>query len=161
MFSVLWSFTHHWSVGAQGTKRRIRRATGSCIVNLRFVEVNDWFSSRYQDDTFIITSQNGSASFAFKGTGVWLFGAKRINHGNYSVTLDDTSPQVFDGNDANGKEQTAVARPLCLIGPVGKFQTLLFGASSLSHDNHNVVVTNLPINVNKSFVDLDFVCSPN
>ncbi|KLO14587.1 hypothetical protein SCHPADRAFT_903125 [Schizopora paradoxa] len=104
-------------------------------------DTEDSQGGRYQDGTFIVSSKNGSASFAFKGTAVWLFGAKRSNHGNYSVTLDDVSPsQVFDGNNANGE-----------------FRTLLYGASGLSFGDHKVVITNLLTNVTEPFVDLDFI----
>ncbi|KLO14588.1 hypothetical protein SCHPADRAFT_303802 [Schizopora paradoxa] len=94
----------------------------------------------YQDGTFITTTVNGStASFSFDGTGIWLFGAKRGNHGNYSVTLDGNT------NTFSGTSDTDV------------LQTPLFGASNLSHGLHNIVLTNVPLSSSHDFTDLDYV----
>lgn len=39
----------------------------------------------------------GQASFSFNGTAVYIFGAKRGNHGHYIVTIDNGEAQRYDG----------------------------------------------------------------
>ncbi|KAK6995998.1 hypothetical protein R3P38DRAFT_3424461 [Favolaschia claudopus] len=57
-------------------------------------------ASKYSDGTFTLSTAKGSsASLTFTGNRVWIFGAKRGNHGLYSVTLDKTNTN-YDGFSA-------------------------------------------------------------
>ncbi|KIY48527.1 hypothetical protein FISHEDRAFT_73497 [Fistulina hepatica ATCC 64428] len=80
----------------------------------------------YTDETFTLTNTSGAyASFLFNGTGVQIYGAKRNNHGQYTVSLDNGTENVFDGYSATNL-----------------FQQVLYSASSLSDVKHTVVITN-------------------
>jgi hypothetical protein len=84
-----------------------------------------------------------SATFSFNGTGIWLFGAKRGNHGLYNITLDG-STTTLSGFAADP----------------GIFQTPLFGQSHLKNTLHTITLTNAGANPNRylDFLDLDYVC---
>jgi hypothetical protein len=86
--------------------------------------------------TLFLRYQNASASFSFNGTGVYLYGAKRGNHGSYSVSIDD---RVTPGLNGDGGDQ---------------YQTLLYGKSDLPYGLHRVVVTNTAAPL---WLDIDFV----
>lgn len=82
------------------------------------------------------TQVNGATvTFAFNGTGIQLFGAKRSNHGAYQVTIDGNS---FPPGSGAGPDE---------------FQTLLFTTTSLTPGLHKLVLTNQE----DKFFDLDFV----
>ncbi|KAJ7041158.1 hypothetical protein C8F04DRAFT_1391271 [Mycena alexandri] len=101
----------------------------------------DPLASSYSNGTFTLcTTQGSSATFAFTGTQVFVFGAKRSNHGPYSVTLDGTST-LFDGFSAN---------------PAGVFSTL-FASDVLPQGQHTVTVTNQLNNTALPFLDIDFI----
>ncbi|KAJ6542738.1 hypothetical protein B0H19DRAFT_1267956 [Mycena capillaripes] len=96
-------------------------------------------SSYSNNGTFTLcTTQGSSATFTFNGTRVYVFGAKRPNHGPYSITLDGV-PTLLDGfsND-----------------PV--FGTL-FVSDVLPQAQHKVTLTNQVTDPNKQFLDLDFI----
>ena len=94
---------------------------------------------RYSDGTFTLTQDNGAnASFAFFGTGVQIYGAKRSNHGLYQVTIDSVVYPSVTG--------AAPVTPL--------FQTSLFSTIALHPGYHTVTITNLQA----LFLDVDFVC---
>lgn len=100
---------------------------------------------RYSDATFTLCTANGaSATFTFNGTDIWIFGAKRDNHGPYTVTLDGS---VI--------EQAGFA-----VLP-GVFQTPLFVSAGLQNKQHTVVITNTQTDDTKKFLDIDFVCACN
>ncbi|KAF8328062.1 uncharacterized protein EI90DRAFT_1594889 [Cantharellus anzutake] len=43
----------------------------------------------HRNGTAVISSTPGAiATFEFSGTGIWDYGARRDNHGNYTVSLD-------------------------------------------------------------------------
>ncbi|KAF8315860.1 hypothetical protein DL93DRAFT_2078580 [Clavulina sp. PMI_390] len=98
---------------------------------------NEW--SSYNNHTAIATPNNGDeVTLNFYGTGVWLYGARRGNHGPYSVTLDGTN------TTGQGEASPDV------------FNSLLFGASSLSRSSHTVVLRNEGSGSN-NWLDLDYV----
>ncbi|KAJ7482211.1 hypothetical protein B0H11DRAFT_1862898 [Mycena galericulata] len=101
---------------------------------------NDPLASDYSNNgTFTLcTTQGSAATFTFNGTQVFVHGAKRSNHGPYSVTLDGTST-LFDG----------FADP-----PI--FSTL-FVSSVLSQGLHTVTVTNELNDTTRPFLDIDFI----
>ncbi|KAJ7875322.1 hypothetical protein B0H14DRAFT_3130764 [Mycena olivaceomarginata] len=103
-------------------------------------KTTDSLASSYSNGgTFTLcTTQGSSATFTFNGTQVYVFGAKRGNHGPYSVTLDGTQT-LFDGFSA-----TAI------------FGTL-FVSDVLKQGKHTVTVTNQLTDTTKPFLDLDFI----
>jgi hypothetical protein len=64
------------------------------------------------------------ATFSFNGTAIWLFGAKRTNHGLYNVTLDEVV------STSSGSVDGAI------------FQIPLFSASKLTNTLHTVTLMN-------------------
>lgn len=91
--------------------------------------------------TFTTTSNLASAVFTFNGTAIWIFGAKRDNHGPYNVTLDGQT------TDDNGYDPN----------PPGQFQTPLFSATGLSPGQHVVSIGNTPPSTQQLYLDVDFV----
>jgi hypothetical protein len=73
----------------------------------------------------------------FNGTGVYLYGANRIDHSTYSVTLD--GGLVANRNGA-AKEDV--------------YQTLLYGNSTLNYGTHHITLANTGA---PSFMDLDYI----
>ncbi|KAF7342203.1 hypothetical protein MVEN_01808200 [Mycena venus] len=95
--------------------------------------------SKYSDGTFTLSTEKGSsASFTFTGNQVWIYGAKRGNHGPYSVTIDKTTSQ-FDGFSAKDDF------------------TDLFDSGSLTQGQHTVVITNQQKDSKKPFLDIDYI----
>ena len=88
--------------------------------------------------------QGNYMTFTFNGTAVYIYGAKRFNHGIYSgkhvpsSKLDLFSLSVsLDGGDALLQSGRGAAS--------GDFQALLYQKEDLDPAvEHNVVVTNLP-----------------
>ncbi|KAF7315806.1 hypothetical protein MIND_00096700 [Mycena indigotica] len=101
----------------------------------------DSLSSQYSNNgTFTVSSTKGdSATFIFTGTRVWVFGAKRDNHGGYSVKLDGKS------TDLNGFSSSPV------------FNQPLFASDTLPQQQHTVTITNTANDTRKSFLDIDFI----
>ncbi|KAF8315823.1 hypothetical protein DL93DRAFT_2096495 [Clavulina sp. PMI_390] len=77
-----------------------------------------WRPLKPADDSSYLSYANGStaavtgfagvgatATFSFNGTGVWVYGAHRPNHGWYNVTLDDQPEQPYFGQGANSFQQ--------------------------------------------------------
>ncbi|KAJ7079587.1 hypothetical protein B0H15DRAFT_499260 [Mycena belliarum] len=96
-------------------------------------------SSYSNNGTFTLcTTQGSSATFSFNGTQVYVFGARRANHGPYTVTLDGASA-TFDGFSA---------APL--------FGTL-FVSKVMPQGIHTVTVTNALTDTTKPFLDIDFI----
>ncbi|KAG6863959.1 hypothetical protein C0991_001569, partial [Blastosporella zonata] len=92
----------------------------------------------YSESSFMATQIAGaSASFVFNGTGVQIFGAKRGNHGPYSVKVDDTVYTTVNG----------------LVPDPGVFQQSLFGLDGLQQGRHEVTITNQ----GTTFLDVDFI----
>ncbi|KAG9094065.1 hypothetical protein FRC06_011196 [Ceratobasidium sp. 370] len=112
----------------------------------------DPFTSRYAGNSFHSSRTTGSqASFRFNGTAVYIFGAKRGNHGQYSVKVDNEQPQEFDGY--------APTQP---DGTDGVYQVLaqqpLYARSGLTNGLHNITLTNDgETNSAQPFVDIDFI----
>jgi hypothetical protein len=92
----------------------------------------------------LTTTYNASATFTFNGTGVWVFGAKRFNHGQYNATLDGS---IVSGNGYSSTQE---------------FQLPLFNAVGLAPGIHEVTMTNAPVNTSsvQVYLDIDFVRQP-
>ena len=80
--------------------------------------------------------QGESMSFTFNGTGLTIVGAKRGNHGLYSVNLDGIGSPALNGSS-----------------PTDLMNQTLFVSVQLQKDTHSVVLTN----ENQAFVDVDYV----
>lgn len=116
-YSPLISYDSNWSPGTSAT---------------------DTKASLYSDSSFTLTQTDGaSASFAFNGTGVSIFGSKRGNHGFYQVTVDGNVVSIATGQ---------VADP-------GQFQVPLFTSTGLNEGFHTVKLTNQ----GGTFLDVDFI----
>ena len=104
-------------------------------------------TGRYLGRTFHSSLTDGSqASITFNGTAIYIFGAKRGNHGHYIVTVDNDQSQRFDGYapEANGVD--------------GVYQVPLFAKTDLKDGLHTVVLTNDPgTDTSKPYVDIDFI----
>ena len=79
-------------------------------------------------------------SFYFYGTSVQLYGAKRLNHGAYQISIDSVVYPAVNGS----------------VPDPGIFQTPLFTTTELTAGYHTVKMTN----AEPRYLDLDFVnCS--
>ncbi|KAL0956674.1 hypothetical protein HGRIS_002804 [Hohenbuehelia grisea] len=97
---------------------------------------------KYSDGgTFTGTSKIGaSAKITFRGTGIWIFGAMRCNHGLYNVSVDGGPVATGSGFADNER-----------------FQVPLFSAQNLDFRTHDIIVTNSPLTSQEPFVDIDFL----
>ncbi|CAE6542126.1 unnamed protein product [Rhizoctonia solani] len=82
---------------------------------------------------------------AQQGIAVYIYGAKRGNHGNYNVSVDGNTPQQFDGY--------APTQP---DGTDGVYQVPLFARDGMEDTTHTVVLTNLG-NGSRPYVDIDYI----
>ncbi|EJU02116.1 hypothetical protein DACRYDRAFT_21886 [Dacryopinax primogenitus] len=101
----------------------------------------------YSDSSFTGTNINkATMALTFNGTGIWIYGANRANHGNYSVSIDtqDFGPLSGYANDSG-----------CTV--LSDFKALLFGQAGLPMGAHDVTLTNLPINTSYNWVDVDYI----
>ncbi|KII92353.1 hypothetical protein PLICRDRAFT_37120 [Plicaturopsis crispa FD-325 SS-3] len=91
--------------------------------------------------TFTLTQTYGAtASFSFNGTAVWVFGAKRFNHGPYNVTLDSETMITLNGH----------ASP-------DVFQTPLFASGTMKQGLHHVTIANAFTDNAANFIDIDYI----
>ncbi|KAG8718833.1 hypothetical protein FRC09_012036 [Ceratobasidium sp. 395] len=62
--------------------------------------------SSYQNSSSQST-QDGTAQaiWTFRGTALYIYGARRAGHGHYSVKLDDAAPEEFDGRPQSGNDE--------------------------------------------------------
>lgn len=91
--------------------------------------------------TFTLTTTYGaSATLTFNGTGIWIYGAKRENHGPYNTTLDGKTYT----DDGYYKGQL--------------FQQTLFSAVELDGTKpHTVSITNSLTDTERPYLDIDSV----
>ncbi|KAF8598672.1 hypothetical protein BDV93DRAFT_412802, partial [Ceratobasidium sp. AG-I] len=102
--------------------------------------VSDLKKVHYLGGTFHTTQGGGStASFSFNGTTVYIFGAKRSNHGYYNVTIDGNQAERFDGQAGGTGEKP------------------LYRKTDLADRMHTVVLSNDPDAGTVSAVDIDFI----
>ncbi|CAE6437706.1 unnamed protein product [Rhizoctonia solani] len=108
----------------------------------------DPYTNRYLGQTFHSSRTDGSqASFKFNGTAVWIFGAKRGNHGHFIVTIDNGDAQRIDGY---APEQSD--------GVDGVYQVAIFSKTGLEDKLHTVTLTNdNGSDGNRPYVDIDFI----
>ncbi|KAF8715252.1 hypothetical protein RHS03_00037, partial [Rhizoctonia solani] len=97
--------------------------------------------NKYHGASFHSSRTNGStATLKFHGTAVYIYGAKRFNHGFYSVSIDGIMSEPADGY-APGQ---------------GLFQELLFSREQLTDTIHTLVLTNIIRDNARPFVDIDY-----
>jgi hypothetical protein len=103
---------------------------------------NDPLAGNYSNGgTFTLTTTLAAhANFNFNGSAIWVFGAKRGNHGPYSVQLDGTT-QLFDG----------------FAPDPGLFQTPLFSSADLTQGSHSLVITDMQNDTSRPYIDIDFI----
>ncbi|KAG9019891.1 hypothetical protein FRB90_000021 [Tulasnella sp. 427] len=98
---------------------------------------------KYSAASFRLTTTNGAyASFSFNGTGAWIYGAKRANHGPYKCSLDGTDQPLQYGYSDPNNNQISVA--LC-------------SALNLKMGPHVMTITNLWNNSALPYLDVDYV----
>ncbi|KAJ7261217.1 hypothetical protein C8J57DRAFT_1184497 [Mycena rebaudengoi] len=99
----------------------------------------DDLASMYQDETFTVCRTKGSsATFRFTGNQVWVFGAKRGNHGPYSIMLDGAKT-MLDGFSRDAKFTTLFVSPVLAMGA------------------HTITLTNELEDPNFPYLDLDAI----
>ncbi|TFK21932.1 hypothetical protein FA15DRAFT_672065 [Coprinopsis marcescibilis] len=95
----------------------------------------------YSEGSFMVTERQGETlDFSFYGTGFGIYGAKRLNHGRFSINVDGTP-----------YEETGI--PPLGSPPTGSFNSTLFSLSGLRKGFHEVILTNLE----PRFRDIDYV----
>ncbi|KIJ67685.1 hypothetical protein HYDPIDRAFT_83283 [Hydnomerulius pinastri MD-312] len=99
----------------------------------------DSYADEYYLGTFTTSNvTGGTASFSFNGTAFWIYGAKRDNHGTFSVSVNG---QTYANNNGYANPYT--------------FQQVLFNTSGLAQGTHQVLITNT--GTNNQYVDIDLV----
>ncbi|KAG8699192.1 hypothetical protein FRC09_006768, partial [Ceratobasidium sp. 395] len=108
----------------------------------------DPYTDRYWGESFHSSYTDGSQmSLTFNGTAIYIFGAKRGNHGHYIVTIDNGQAQRFDGF---GEKQPD--------GTDGVYQVPIFAQSGLTNGQHTVVLANDGgTDTGRPYVDIDFI----
>ena len=95
--------------------------------------------ARYFRGTFQTSNVTGGvATFSFNGTAFWIYGAKRSNHGTFTVAVDNQSYSNINGDSS-----------------ASLFQQVLFNQSGLAQGMHTVSLTNT--GSNSEYVDIDMV----
>ncbi|KAH7332572.1 hypothetical protein B0J17DRAFT_678201 [Rhizoctonia solani] len=99
---------------------------------------------KYQGRSFHTTYTHGAtANITFHGTAIYLYGAKRSNHGYYRVAVDDEPNISLSGRPA--------------VGAPEEFQTLLFGRRGLTNGEHTLRLENIHEDDEKKWLDIDFI----
>ncbi|RDB16554.1 hypothetical protein Hypma_002768 [Hypsizygus marmoreus] len=97
----------------------------------------DTQATKYYASTFTQAQQLGAtATFAFNGTSLAIYGAKRADHGNYTVNIDGTI-QAASG----------------FAPDPGEYQARLFSTTELRPGPHVVTITNSQYNL----LDIDYI----
>ncbi|CAE6426435.1 unnamed protein product [Rhizoctonia solani] len=100
--------------------------------------------AKYQGQSFHCTNIDGAvANMTFRGTAVYIYGAKRSNHGLYRVTINDEESPAMSG------------RPP--LGQPDQFQTLLFSKEGLPNGENTLKLTNVREGDRLDYVDIDYI----
>jgi hypothetical protein len=87
----------------------------------------------------------------FNGTEIWVYGAKRGNHGNYSGKLitynhEHNTKEIVSLDGSDPQDQSG------MIPDPGTYQSVLYQATKLDGTRpHHIQVTNLPCRFPISF----------
>ncbi|KAG8955860.1 hypothetical protein FRC04_006307 [Tulasnella sp. 424] len=96
---------------------------------------------KYSAGSFRLTTTNGAyASFSFNGTGVWIYGAKRGNHGPYRCNVDGNDRAIQSGFSAANQ----ISVELC-------------SAPNLKMGSHVITITNLWTDATAPYLDVDYI----
>ena len=100
---------------------------------------------------------SADASFNFKGTSVWIYGAKRNNHGGYSIDFDGQDYPPYDGQDDPAFD--GQAHPTFDgFNDGGLFQQVLFSAVELDNTKpHSLSILNAYSDRARPYLDVDSV----
>ncbi|KIJ67444.1 hypothetical protein HYDPIDRAFT_84013 [Hydnomerulius pinastri MD-312] len=107
---------------------------------------NDVLLSSYETQSYHATNGSqgqGSVSFSFTGTGIWLYGGYRTTLGAYTVVLDGEAFSQ-DGYHAGDPEQA---------------NYVLFGNNNLTSNQHTVQLINTSEDPARNVLDISQVCS--
>ncbi|KDN35018.1 hypothetical protein RSAG8_11961, partial [Rhizoctonia solani AG-8 WAC10335] len=104
------------------------------------------YQGQWLDSFNLSSSVDPFATLQFRGIAVYIFGAKRGNHGYYSVSVDGDALQQFDGY--------APTQP---DGTDGVYQVPLFARDGMEDTTHTVVLTNIVTVRARPFVDIDYI----
>ncbi|KAJ7636781.1 hypothetical protein FB45DRAFT_828945 [Roridomyces roridus] len=113
--------------------------------------------SQYLNTTFTTCNTAGSsATFTFNGTAIWIFGAKRPNHGQYRQVSNCV---VEGGSIVIGFSVSLDSTVTILHGHADPpiYQTPIFTATNLADTTHTIIITNQQVNASRSYLDLDFI----
>ncbi|KAL5507348.1 hypothetical protein ACEPAH_6804 [Sanghuangporus vaninii] len=117
------------------------------------MESNDPFFDAYANGTFTLTGTVGAMmKISFYGTGIWIWGGKRPNHGYYSVTVDGEKSDLISGRRSDG------IRDLDVWG--NEYHALLFSAFDLDLTKHDIIFTNEGAQGSAPeahYVDIDYI----
>ncbi|KAL5485363.1 hypothetical protein ACEPAI_8005 [Sanghuangporus weigelae] len=123
------------------------------IVAEPLVAVAEVVTTIYANGTFTLTVTVGATmKISFHGTGIWIWGAKRPNHGYYSVTVDGEKSDLISGRRSDG------IRDLDSYG--NEYHALLFSAFDLNLTEHDIIFTNEGAQGSASeahYVDIDYI----
>ncbi|CAE6486328.1 unnamed protein product [Rhizoctonia solani] len=98
---------------------------------------------RYQGRSFHCTNVDGAtANITFRGTAIYVYGAKRHNHGYYRFDLNNQTGIPMSGQPAGTAEE---------------FQTLLFSKEGLPNGENTLKLTNVRQEQGKDYVDIDYI----
>ncbi|KAF8749023.1 hypothetical protein RHS01_10409 [Rhizoctonia solani] len=95
----------------------------------------------YQNSTFRHTNiYDAKATITFRGSGLYIYGAKRTDHGLYQIAVNNEPPMAGNGYSSGSNI----------------YQTLLFGRSNLRNQPNTVALQNIP-DSGRSWLDIDYV----
>ncbi|KAJ3553754.1 hypothetical protein NM688_g3447 [Phlebia brevispora] len=99
----------------------------------------EWFD--YTNGTFHATQEEGATAYlTFNGSAVYVVGARRTNHGEYSATLDEATTVQ------NGE------------APVDQFNCTLYSHTGLDEGQHEVILQNeWPPDTPNTWFDIDYM----
>jgi hypothetical protein len=122
-----------YTAGSEGDSQGDRHVPRTCIIIVRLTSFG-----RYDSGTKTWTNTSGAfARFRFFGTAVTVYGAKRENHGNYTVEVNGMHTYEGSGYQASP----------------GEFKTALYNMSSMETDMHEIRIANNE----DAFLDIDYV----
>ncbi|KAF5370628.1 hypothetical protein D9758_001876 [Tetrapyrgos nigripes] len=117
---------------------------GSPLID--YIPGNAWIDANGNDDALttsysgasyhFTTTKDAAASFTFTGTGVWVFGGKRPNYGDYSISVDGVNVTTANA----GSSQDSVKQVLGFI-------------SNMDLGTHTVVLSSS----GSSRIDIDYI----
>ncbi|KAL4068208.1 hypothetical protein J3A83DRAFT_4401894 [Scleroderma citrinum] len=97
----------------------------------------DPYEDQYFLGTFTVNNiSKGKTTFTFNGTGFWIYGAQRNNHGTFTVQVDGAIYANNNGYSANNQ-----------------FMVSIFNTSELTQELHTVSLTNT--GTSGQYVDID------